>query len=355
MRLPIIVCLLVGCQVRTPLAKQPPIDLSAIATPSPTEFAREADLIANWNGPLRTFWQTGEEGTFAGVNAVPIHYVIHSPLNAKASVVILPGRTEAAIKYAEVAADLFAQGYATFVMDLRGQGRSGRMLPDRERGYVDAFADYVDDVHRFVTDVVAPRGLGRVMILAHSLGGAVAVLYVDRHPETIAALAMTAPMLDFKTGGFPTAIASTLAFTACSGANGTDYTLGAGPWERETDFSANTVSHSEARWQWKIDQQDEDPEIRLGGTTYRWVCQALITSDHTQAAAPFNPLPTLVLQAGDDSIVNLGGQDRYCEAAPRCQLSRFDGAFHEILQETDDIRNNAMAQVVKFFDHVVAQ
>ena len=45
-----------------------------------------------------------------------------------------------------------------------------------------------------------------------------------------------------------------------------------------------------------------------------------------------------------------GGQEKYCADAPRCTLSRVEGAKHEILQERDELRNLTMSRVVKFFD-----
>ena len=89
---------------------------------------RETQFSAFTNGPLLDFWQHREESQFVGVDDIPIHYVrfIH-PKHHKA-IVISPGRSESYVKYPEVAYDFYHLGYDVFIIDHRGQGRSGRIL-----------------------------------------------------------------------------------------------------------------------------------------------------------------------------------------------------------------------------------
>ena len=340
-----------ACRPAPPLSKQPPFDFEAHPTPSPEAFNPEANLLAQWGegGVLRDFWNSGAEGSFEGVDGVTIAYRVHRAVNPKAAVVLVPGRTEAIIKFAEVARDLVAQGYSTYALTLRGQGEAGRMLADPDKGYVAWFDDYVADTHRFITTVVKPEQ-PRVFLLAHSLGGAVAVLLVDEHPDDVAALAMTSPMLEIELGGFPAPVAASIAAGICDASDGSGYTLGAGPYAEETDFPKNTVTNSLPRWTWKVQQLHDDERIRLGGTTWRWLCQALVASSRAQGLGKFSSTPTLLFQAGADTIVKPGGQEKYCADAPRCTLSRVEGAKHEILQERDELRNLTLSRVVKFFD-----
>ena len=71
-------------------------------------------------------------------------------------IVVCPGRIESYIKYAELAYDLFHLGFDVLIIDHRGQGLSGRMLPDTHRGHVDNFSDYVDDLAAFWQQEVQP-------------------------------------------------------------------------------------------------------------------------------------------------------------------------------------------------------
>jgi lysophospholipase len=93
--------------------------------------------------------------------------------------------------------------------------------------------------------------------------------------------------------------------------------------------------------------------LRLGGTTWRWLCEALTASSAIQSLGRYSPVPTLIMQAGEDRLVNTGAQDRYCADAPRCQLTRFPSSKHEVFHERDDIRNEAVSQVIKFLNERV--
>lgn len=345
-----------ACRPPAALEKQPAFDFDA--QPGPTQFSADVDLLSRWNDArpdsLRDFWSSGEAGSFAGVDGVELVYRVHRAPRAKAGVVLLPGRTEAIIKYAEVARDLVAQGFTTYALTLRGQGEAGRMLADPEKGYVAYFDDYVADTHQFLSTVVRPEQR-RVFVLAHSLSGGVAVTVVDQHPGDVDALVLSAPMLEIDLGAFPPPVAASLAAGVCDATDGSGWALGSGPYREETDFAANTVSQSEPRWTWKVQQLRDDASIRLGGLTWRWLCQALVGSSHASQLGRYSTTPTLLLQAGLDSFVKPGGQARYCADAPRCTLSRLEDGRHELLQEKDAVRDLALSRVVKFLDAEAAR
>lgn len=338
-----------------PAPKADPFGFDA-PTPTAADFSQEETLLSRWNDArddsLRRFWNSGIAGTFTGVGGVEVAFRIHRATNPKAAVVITPGRTESIIKYAEVARDLTLQGYSTFTLTLRGQGEAGRILANPDPGYVDYFDDYVTDTHQFIADVVNREEL-QVFSLAHSTSGAVMALLLIQFPTDIDAFVTTSPMLEINLGAYPPPVASTLANGFCSVSDGTGYVLGAGPYTRETDFEKNSVTHSRARFDWKIQQLDDDPSLRLGGTTWRWLCQSLEGSSRAAREPSFTP--TLIFQAGADTIVKPGGQEQYCDAAKNCTLVKVEGAKHELLQETDEIRNEVLAKTVKFFDAQVTK
>jgi lysophospholipase len=354
-RLSLLVSLLgaLGCG---PAKKADPVDISeAAGAPAAAAFSSEVGLEARNADAIQPLYGAGEEGTLQGVDGVALHYHVQRVENAKGAVVLLPGRTEAVAKYAEVMFDLNAQGYSVYALDHRGQGESDRMLPNRFKGYVKHFDDYVTDLQSFLDQVVLPEAPAKLFLLAHSMGGAVSVLHAAKHPGTFDAMALSAPMLDISTGAFPAPVASAISLTSCGASDGTDYAVGSGDYAKETDFENNSVTRSQVRWALKIQQIEDNPRIQLGGVTYRFVCESLRACNRAQQAGGLNPVPTLLLQAGADTIVLPQAQDRYCADAPGCQLSRFEGAKHELLMEADATRNEALAQVVRFFNHFAAE
>lgn len=344
-------CLLAlsACRPGPGLDKQPPVDLAAASGPTPSEFNQESELLAAWPARIRENWQAGEDGFFTGVAGARLHYHVVRAASEAGSVVVVPGRTEPAIKYAELAEDLARHGYTSWVLDVRGQGESDRLTQNPEQGYVEYFADYVEDLELFVRDVVRPAGGKKPYLLAHSTGGLVALAHADAYPERFVAMAMTAPALEVDTGSFPPLVAASLATTMCSTTGGAAYVPGGEDYVDETEFVPNDVTHSQARWEWKHVLQREDPSLRIGSATYRWVCEAFTLGSYVQHVGRYNVTPLLVFQAGQDTVVRSPAETRYCDSAPRCQLTVFDEGLHELFQEVDPIRNVALSQSLRFF------
>ena len=60
-----------------------------------------------------------------------IDYVKVSGTGTKGSMIMVPGQSEACTKYDEIMYDMTQEGYAPiYCIDHRGQGKSGRMLPE---------------------------------------------------------------------------------------------------------------------------------------------------------------------------------------------------------------------------------
>lgn len=89
---------------------------------------------------------------------------------------------------------LATSGFDVFNPDLRGVGDSARLGSRPAR----AFADYVDgDLPALVDDAAAASGSGRVFLVGHSLGGAVACAYAGRRPDRVRGVATVSGIYRF--------------------------------------------------------------------------------------------------------------------------------------------------------------
>ena len=103
------------------------------------------------------------------------------------------------------------------------------------------------------------------------------------------------------------------------------------------------------RWEKAEAISVEHPELRLGGVTNSWVKQSLKTGWKTKSIARKISIAILMFQAGADQRVKLPRQDLFCQKTKSCKKVTFPLAYHEILMEKDFIRDEALAELKKFF------
>jgi lysophospholipase len=185
------------------------------------------------------------------------------------------------------------------------------------------------------------------------MGAAAALLYLDDHPDAVSAAALSAPMIQINTSPFPESIAQTVADGGCSRGSGKSYAPGQGPFNPSLRFedNDNDVTRSRTRFDLKMGMFRSHPELAPGGASYRWICEALSATSYLQTLGEYSQVPILMFQAGNDQVVVNSGEDRYCDEASRCQKKIFADAYHEIFMERDFIRNEALAEALRFFGH----
>jgi len=321
------------------------------------QISTETDFATN-RAAFQDLWEQGVEGHFTGRRDVKIVYRTFTKPGGGPAVVISNGRTESSIKYQEVIYDLYNNGYQVFILDHRGQGFSDRepdLAPDPSAaewqiGDVKNFDHYVDDLKRFVDSVVLPSGPSKLLLLAHSMGGGIASLYLIRHPDDFAAAAMTSPM--HRPVG--------AKWLSCGAVRGLTFAgqgrrpvIGSSEYEK-TDAADNSLTQSATRINWFNDFTETIPKIRIGPVSNRWVAEACKLADRLPKEAGQVRTKLLILQASKDTIISNEAQTAFCaavnEAAPgRCRLEPIVGAKHEILVEKDDYRIQAMTKILDHF------
>ena len=330
-----------------------------------SKFTTESQLAARYVNEITHFWQHGNFSSFSGADNVRINYAtfINSNENIPAKCLIISsGRSESYLKYKELSYDLFNHGYSIFLIDHRGQGLSQRLLANSHKGHVDKFQYYVDDLNNFIENIVTPQCEGhKPYILAHSMGGAITARYLQDFPDKIQAAALSSPMLGFNSGSIPEFIAESVVKVSAQLNQWFDknpwYFLGHKGFAQHA-FSENNLMHSPVRYQLFTQLYENTPEIQLGGVTVKW-----LTESQAALEKIFNDIdkiatPTLVLQAGEDSIIKNQAQDDFCQQLQKLQPhSCPDGkplliadAYHELFFESDVYREQALNAVIEWFE-----
>ncbi len=91
------------------------------------------------------------------------------------------------------------------------------------------------------------------------------------------------------------------------------------------------------------------PNLVLGGPTNQWLHEAIEGDWQARGDAAKITTPTLILKAGADQIVVASAEDQVCSKTPACSVMAFPTAGHEILQETDAVRDAALSATLAFF------
>lgn len=327
--------------------------------PAIAQHCNELQLAEHWSEVLLPFWQQLQHGQFNGLANVPIHYsYCHTP-GAEAVWVISSGRIETAIKYTELIYELSQAGYSVFILDHRGQGRSGRLLPDPQVGYVTDFADYQHDLAMFLRNIVQPAGYRHHLLLAHSMGSAIGagLLTLPRWQQWhdfFSAAVLCAPMFGIYTGSIPNRLAERSAMLCCRIANlfslQQSYFLGQTAYQ-EKPFCVNDLTSSAARYQALRHCYQAEPQLQLGGVSYQWLKQAIFAMRELPHYAKHCRTPILLLQGGQDKVVANSAQQLWFEQLPAeltKQLVTLNDARHEVLMEQDHLRVAAFAAINHF-------
>ena len=320
----------------------------------------ESVLMNQLNTDVIPYFQNHfQKNQFMGVNQVPIQYYVKKVSNPLGVIIFSPGQSEAALKYSEFLYDLKDLQYDFYIIDHRGQGYSGRMLPDPVKSHVDHFQDYVSDFSYLINTIVKPRQYSRSILMAHSMGGAIATGYLLNNPGQISAAILSAPMLQVNTGLFNNLSADLVASPVDVLGFGSRYAATQKPYQAQSRFEDNKETSSFSRFLMKKEIYNSRPEIQVGGTTYRWLKESLHYTLKIRTSTPgLLKTPTLIFQAGADQYVMSYGQDRFCEQlnSENCRIVRmgFEKSQHEILMETDSIRSYAI-ETIRNFIHSLEQ
>ena len=290
---------------------------------------------------------------YVGAGGVRLRAALFPAVGApRGTVVVSPGRTEPIEKYFETAETLTARGFAVLVHDWRGQGLSHRLLPDRllghARGSTDFLADFSTLLKAFETRLPRPW-----IALGHSMGGCLTLLALAAGAPGFSAAILSAPMLGVSTGAVPVGVARVIAVVL------TAIGLGGSPVVRspaDQSFETNILTHDRARWERYEAQIAAWPDLALGDPTWGWLDFALSAARTLQAGpgVPRIDIPVTVVIAGDERLVDNADARRVAGRLKDGRLVEIPGAYHELLQETDDVRAAFWGEFDKLVERVVA-
>jgi lysophospholipase len=321
---------------------------------SPFPYTQETSFEQVMTDAITPLWQNRDEGFLSGSNRTKIYYcMLSNPTHTKA-IVVVNGRTECCWKYQELFYDLYQQGYDIYSMDHRDQGLSDRVTSTDDINHIDFFSHYVTDLHNVIAHFSLERYQQR-HLLAHSMGATIATRYLQTYPShRFDSIALSAPMFGITMPWYlkPFAIPITQLFTALSVQP--RYARGQQGYVSKP-FAGNLLSHSIIRYEWFRSLYEQQPKLKIGGASTRWVWQSLMACKQCLQLTRQLQIPFLILQAENDMIVDNRAQNKLfnklCRTNKNAQLIVMPQANHELLFENDLIRNQVLDAILRHFNH----
>lgn len=268
----------------------------------------------------------------------------------KGALIFCLGKSEFSYKYAEVFYDMKDWGYDIFVLDHRGQGESERLLENPHKLFVQNFNDYIADFELFLERLELKRHYKKSILIAHSMGGAIALGALKKKTHLVDQLILSAPMIQINTKRWSQASALILAYALKSSGKETDIFPG---FDRKLPntitYKDINMTHSEKRFNSYINLLHTKPELKANLVTVNWAFEALKYTKELNEDSAFLEIPTLLLQAESDGIVENSAQIKFCSEKNKrfCHLETIKKAYHEIFFEEDAIRSQVFQKIKK--------
>ena len=272
--------------------------------------------------------------------------------HAKGTVVVLHGFTECAEKFSEIIFSLLRNGYSVLAYDQRGHGRSWRdeRIQDSSLTHVDRFSEYTEDLAA-VCDQAMQEMPKPWYLLAHSMGGAVGILFLEDHPGFFEKAVLCSPMIAPQRGGMPLFMGKAMCLWAKFTGKSMNRIPMSQPWNGPENFETACATGKE-RFEWYDTLRTETEIYHNNGPTFSWTLEAFRVAE--KILAPGKPeqvqIPVLIYTAEDDNQVLPEAQEKLARRLPCGKRRLVAGAKHEIYRSRDMVLFPWWKEILSFYE-----
>jgi len=264
-------------------------------------------------------------GYLEGVGGLRLHYRAWEAAHPRAGIVLIHGLSDHSGRYDEFGATMASYGISCFAADLRGHGGS-----EGRHGYVARFDVFLQDADRFrreVQGLVDPSC--RLFLLGHSMGGLIALRYLEEYESPYAGaiiaspwLATALPLPRWKTSTAPLLARLLPSLPMAAGIAPAD------------------LSHDED----VVRAYAADPLVH-DTVTPRLFAEASAAMGLVFQRAERLSTPLLFLIAGNDRLVDANRASAFAGSLPQGDVTirTFPGLYHELLNELE--RQTVIAEI----------
>lgn len=241
-----------------------------------------------------------------------VEYVVPDSFHSLA--ILVHGLAEHSARYRERALFLAERGFAVFIPNHRGHGKSGG-----RRAHVLSFQDYLSDLMVVSKNARDITQKGKFLLFGHSMGGLISANFAGIKPDLLSGLVLSSPFFGFAM--------KVPAFKAIGGK------LISGLWpslSMPTGIDPNHVSHDPVA----VAEYANDPMVSKI-VSARWFTETVKAQTLVADAMNTYTGPLLVMQAGDDLLASASESRKVFEGAASAdkEFYNLEGFYHDIFHE----------------------
>lgn len=261
-----------------------------------------------------------------------LYYQLDHVESPVATALLIHGFGDHCHRYDRFAHFLNELGFTTLRFDYRGHGRS-----DGKRGHILSFSEYLDDVSAIlsVMDKEISNDLPRVLF-AHSNGSLIAAHALAKLPELSEwrAAVLSSPFfgLKVKVPAWKRILGKRLSSLMPS-------------LQLPTDLDPQTMSHAEE----VVSAYGTDPLVGKVASA-RWFTETLRAQSELPEVLSQIEIPILLQLAGADQVADSAHAESLFSSisSPEKQLRVYEGLFHEIWFEEQELRQPVFSDLIQF-------
>lgn len=324
----------------------------------PQLMLHEGAIMKLWNQnddkfiSVNRYYGTGDTQTKINLN-----YKNFINPDSNKAIVISHGFGEYIGKYRELIYDFYRNGYSVYILSHRGFGRSERILKDNSgRAYTDNFDYFANDLNAFIEIAVKPRNYSRIFLFGHSMGGAIASIFLRDYPGKVNAAVLAAPMIEPLTPP-PYTEAQIFALTtgAIQAGAATEYLPGQSDPNPALDILENSGTSSLVRFEefkkWRnSEDQDEKRPFSMWGSTHGFINASIAGTIKLRQPELVKHIvtPVLIGVSLQDTFVNSDSSKKFCASLQNCGVVEYADK-HELWFDKDETKNDFIGKMLDFF------
>jgi alpha-beta hydrolase superfamily lysophospholipase len=274
-------------------------------------------------------------GVFLADDKVRIFYQCWIAPETKGAVVISHGLGEHSDRYVNLMDYLSGSGISFFAIDHRGHGKSGG-----KRGHTERFMKYVNDMKKFVDEIVIPEtGKFPLVILGHSMGGLIAFRYVLEYQEDFTAMVLSAP-----------ALIPAVKVPQWKKLLGRMFSIIIPSLTMNNELDPADISSDP-----EVVQAYRDDPLVHDMVTARWYTEYLDTAEYCLARPSEIEIPLLLVHGLADRMVSPEGSRIIYEnvSSKDKQYFTFEGLLHETMNERHEERKKVVKTIASWItEHI---